>query len=290
MARRILRPAKDIGELTRTRSRSASTSTSALVGECVPPSTKPSPLMRTGRKNPGMAHDAATASGSGGWQSRPNTTRRPSRSRTAHNHSGSLGQAPGASREIASAMKSTSTVPSGASPAKSANGRASNGWLAARASLVPMSVGRRSLAAERTAGGCGGLTPGSSRLPAADMGRSSARASRSAAESPARSEVPVIDPADVPTTTAARRGSQPVASSTAARTPAWKAPPATPPAPSTRPTRSPRLTPPTVTALSSVSSPELMTAGAAAWSSARVSSTRRSMGPRVPPGCWRRSR
>src|SRR5688572_28710457 len=46
-----------------------------------------------------------------------------------------------------------------------------------------------------------------------------------------------MEPADVPTTTLADRGSQPVTSARAASTPAWNAPPATPPAPSTSPTR-----------------------------------------------------
>ncbi len=176
--------------------------------------------MLTGRKNPGMAHDAATASGSGGQRSRPKTTRRPSRSRTAHTHSRPPGHEPSTSPAIPAEMKSVPTAPSGMSPAISAGGRASRGRAAARASLAAMSAGRRTRPPERKAGGLrGGPAPAISRAPAAGIGRSSARASKSAVESPARNEVPVIDPADVPTTTVARRGSQPVASSTAASTP-----------------------------------------------------------------------
>ena len=76
-----------------------------------------------------------------------------------------------------------------------------------------------------------------SRVPSGDIGRSSARAMMSAADSPARNVVAVIDPADVPTMMVAFRGFQPRASSSALRTPAWNAPPVTPPAPRTNPTR-----------------------------------------------------
>ena len=48
---------------------------------------------------------------------------------------------------------------------------------------------------------------------------------------------PLIEPAEVPTTMAASRASQPSPRSSAASTPAWNAPPTTPPPPSTRPTR-----------------------------------------------------
>ena len=61
-------------------------------------------------------------------------------------------------------------------------------------------------------------------------------AARSGAPTPSRSIVPVIDPADVPTTMSAERGSHPVDSCRADRTPAWYACPTTPPAPSTSPT------------------------------------------------------
>src|SRR5262245_45784877 len=75
-----------------------------------------------------------------------------------------------------------------------------------------------------------------SAAPAADSGRPSERASMSAGARPARRVAPVIDPAEVPTMTSARRASQPIASWSAASTPPWNAPPATPPAPSTNAT------------------------------------------------------
>ena len=196
-------------------------------------------------------------------RSRPNTTRRPSRSRTAHIHSGSDGQVSSGSLAIPAEMRSVPTAPSGSSAASSASGRASNGRAAARASRAAMSAGRRARPLERKTGGLGGgPAPASSRVPAADIGRPSARASRSAAPSPARSDVAVMDPADVPTITVARRGSQPVVSSTAASTPAWNAPPATPPAPSTRPTRGPPVpAPPPVAWPSCAPRAGLMTRG-----------------------------
>src|SRR5437588_10344614 len=52
---------------------------------------------------------------------------------------------------------------------------------------------------------------------------------------PMRRAVPTWEPADVPTITSASRGSQPSPSSSAARTPAWKARPPKPPAPRTSP-------------------------------------------------------
>ena len=70
-----------------------------MVGEWTPPSRCASPSITTGAKNPGMAHDAATASATRGRRSpRPNTTRRPSDCRTAQIHSGSGGQASGQQR------------------------------------------------------------------------------------------------------------------------------------------------------------------------------------------------
>ena len=73
--------------------------------------------------------------------------------------------------------------------------------------------------------------------PSGDRGWSSARASRSAAERPARSDAAAIEPAEVPTRMAAFRGSQPVATCSALSMPAWNAPPVTPPAPRTNPIR-----------------------------------------------------
>jgi hypothetical protein len=73
------------------------------------------------------------------------------------------------------------------------------------------------------------------RAPSAESGVPVARAARSGALMPARSSEPTTDPAEVPTMISASRGSQPVASARAERTPAWKAWPTTPPAPSTTP-------------------------------------------------------
>ena len=63
-----------------------------------------------------------------------------------------------------------------------------------------------------------------------------AMAARSDAATPSRRRVPVTDPADEPTTTAAVLGSHPNSRWSAASTPAWYACPTTPPAPSTNPT------------------------------------------------------
>src|SRR6478736_2053156 len=52
---------------------------------------------------------------------------------------------------------------------------------------------------------------------------------------PSRRYMPIPAPAEVPTTTSAAAGSQPLASAMAASTPAWKAWPVRPPAPSTNP-------------------------------------------------------
>src|SRR5437588_10230408 len=61
------------------------------------------------------------------------------------------------------------------------------------------------------------------------------RAARSGAEIPMRSPVATCEPAEVPTTTSACRGSHPVPSSSAESTPAWNARPPKPPAPRTSP-------------------------------------------------------
>src|SRR5262249_7745088 len=71
------------------------------------------------------------------------------------------------------------------------------------------------------------------RSPSGDIGSPRASAYRSLAENPARTSAPTTDPADVPTTRSASRGSHPVASASAPSTPAWNAWPPMPPAPST---------------------------------------------------------
>ena len=201
--RRGRRPRRDIGELTSTRSRSSPRSTSALVGEWTPPSMCASPSITTGAKKPGMAHDAATASATRGRRSpRPNTTRRPSDCRTAQIHSGSAGHASGSSAPMPSEIMSVLTVPSGSSAAARASGRAAHGRRAARARVAARSAAARGWRAGRSGGGLGiGPSPRMTRCPSAESGRSWARAKRSGAGSPARSEVPEMDPAEVPTIT-----------------------------------------------------------------------------------------
>ena len=116
-----------------------------------------------------MAQDAATASGIGGRASRPNTTSRPSRSRTAHTHRRSPGHECSGRPAIAAEMSSVPTLPSGISPAASASGLASSGRAAARASRAAISAGRRGRP-DRSGGGMrGGPTPAISRVPAADI-------------------------------------------------------------------------------------------------------------------------
>ena len=116
-------------------------------GEWTPPSRCASPSITTGAKNPGMAHDAATASATGGRRSpRPNTTRRPSDCRTAQIHSGSAGHASGSSAPMPSEIMSVLTVPSGSSAAASAVGRAAHGRRAARARVAARSAGGARLA------------------------------------------------------------------------------------------------------------------------------------------------
>ena len=60
---------------------------------------------------------------------------------------------------------------------------------------------------------------------------------RSDAGTPCRSRAPTTDPAEVPTTMSAVRGSQPRSCSIAARAAVWYAMPITPPPPITSPTR-----------------------------------------------------
>src|SRR5207245_10362182 len=109
-------PGTDIGELTTTRWRSRAASRSALVGECAPPSTNATPPIVTGSKKLGIAHEAATASatGAGGAPGRPNTTRLPSRRRTAVSHRFRSGQS-----DPKGARTAAPTSPGGPTPAGS---------------------------------------------------------------------------------------------------------------------------------------------------------------------------
>ena len=194
--------------------------------------------MLTGLKKPGIAHDAATASAIGANRpSRPNTIRRPSDWRTAQIHNESCGHSVVNSPETADEMNSVLTEPSGISPASNVHGAALKGRAAARASEAAICAGRRGVVDGRSGARRNGPTERSRCAPSSDIERPWAWARPSAADSPARNEAAVIEPADVPVITCAVRGSQPDASSNAASTPAWNAPPATPPAPSTSPIR-----------------------------------------------------
>ena len=87
------------------------------MAECAPPSTNATPSIVTGRKYPGIAHEALTARATDVDASRPNTARRPVSRLTAVIHIGRCGQVsnngpkPGFTSSI-------STVPSGRSAAK----------------------------------------------------------------------------------------------------------------------------------------------------------------------------
>ena len=88
--------------------------TSALVGDLTPPSMWGRPPIPTGRKYPGIAHEAHTAVDSGARTSRPMTTRRRSFWRTVHSHGSSFGQSAPSTRSIAVASWARSSDPSAA--------------------------------------------------------------------------------------------------------------------------------------------------------------------------------
>ena len=210
-----------------------------MVGEWAPPSMWARPSITTGAKKPGMAQDAATASGRGGRRSRPKTTRRPSSRRTAQMRSAAVGHSWPKTSPKASEMMSVLTEPSGSSDmATDQAERRGDGGRPAPGCPPPhrLSAARRS--EERP--GIVARPPPARSTSACPAGTAVGRARRRGGRGPrARraASLPVMDPAEVPTTTSADRGSQPVTSASAPSTPAWNAPPATPPAPSTSPTR-----------------------------------------------------
>ena len=194
-------------------------------GLAIEQQARPTPRgLRRDQTTPRIGHrrTAATASARRGRSSRPNTASTPSRRRTAQIHSDSGGHELGMRVATMFEMNSVPIDSSGNKPASSAAGRAANGRAAARASMATRSpvAGIRERASRSGGGLTGGPTRDISRRPAADIGRPTARARRSGADSPARSDVPATLPADVPTMTSAVRGSQPVTCSRAARTPA----------------------------------------------------------------------
>ena len=198
------RPRRDIGELTITRS-------SVLVAEHVGVGRAsgrrrrcaPRRRSRPGAKNPGIAHDAATASATRGRRSpRPNTTRRPSDCRTAQIHSGSGGHASGQQR--ADPLRDHLGADRALGQQRGGQRRRPGGPAAGGPPGRGSPPGRRPAAAGAAgrSGGGPGIGPEPARPPAGPrptaVGPGPGRAGR-APGSPARSDVPVIDPADVPT-------------------------------------------------------------------------------------------
>src|SRR5207248_7059003 len=207
-----------------------SASRSTLVGECAPPSTNSTPPIVTGSKKLGIAHDAATASatGAGGAPGRPNTTRLPSRRRTAVSHKFRSGQSDPNNGRNAAATRSVGIAPAGSAPASITPGRfIQNGRSAARMSSDGDAMRGRPRRRVGPVGKRAGPSPiparAASSAPSGDTGSPVERAARSRGENPARSSAPTTEPADVPTITSASRGSQPVAVHRPSSTPAWKA-------------------------------------------------------------------
>ena len=119
----------------------------------------------------------------------------------------------------------------GTAAAGSAPGRACAGPAAASAGAAAPAGGRapaRAASSRRSAAG---------RRPRRTAAPSPSRRPGPPAETPSRSSVPVIDPAEVPTIMSAVRASKPKSFCSTASTPEWYACPTTPPPPSTRPTR-----------------------------------------------------
>ncbi len=186
-----------------------------------------------------MAQEAATARPTelSGDPACPKTTRRPSESSSAHTQKGSFAQRSPCRRSTRRWIGSHGVRPSGRSAAASAPGRTRQGRSPARSRTLGSADPRAKSPSSRVGKLVDPSSFPSSRSPSRERGSPRARAARSCAERPARRKAPVSEPAEVPTTSVAARGSNPVASARAERTPAWKAPPTTPPAPSTSPTR-----------------------------------------------------
>ena len=152
-----------------------------------------------------------------GSPSRPKTTRRPSRRRTATTHRAAAGHSVPCRARSASVTKVSDRFPLASSGVSSAALNACRGRRAS-SSTVARSRSRRPRAGDRRTPGGGPTGPRR------------------------RTDAATIAPAEVPTTTTAVRGSRP-ASSIARSTPRWNASPAVPPAPSTSPSRSRRSGP-----------------------------------------------
>ena len=196
---------------------------------------------RPGWKKPGMAHDAATASRHRRARARRDRTRRAARRPGAPRRSTAAPSARRRARARRCRRRSSSvlTDPSGSSAASSDHGpgrERSAGrpgqrgrQLGRRAAVPRLALQRRRPAApDRPAAARAGPRPTAA-------GPRRGRAGRPPS-SPARSDG-AGDRAGRGADDRRRavRGSHPVASSRAASTPAWNAPPATPPAPSTSP-------------------------------------------------------
>ena len=231
------RPA--IGADTTTRSRSSPRSTSALVGRVGAAVDVAAPVDADRHEEPG---DGAR----GGDRGAERRRRRRARTRCD-------GRRPGAPPTIHSCLDGHAEPPhssSTRSPIERRVDRAGRqqpgeGDAGLRAERRQRPQQHRVGRARHPAGGrrpleaVAGPHPRQRRAPSAESGAPVAAACRSAGDRPARSVVPAIEPADVPTMTSAVRASHPVDSARAASTPACHAPPATPPAPRTRPTRTP---------------------------------------------------
>ena len=192
--------------------------------------------MATGSRWPGIADEACTASPtSASTSSRPNTTRFPESRLTAQIQVGSCGQGPGSTWLARSAMVVPEAVPSGRTPAMATTGRGRFELSNSRTGSIGLAGHQAPERATGSAMSSRVVTRSAMVCPSALRGEPVQLAARSAAQSPALSETAVAAPAEVPTMTSAVRGSQPVASETAASTPAWNAAAFIPPALRTRP-------------------------------------------------------
>jgi hypothetical protein len=163
--------------------------------------------------------------GAGGDPGRPNTTRRPSRRRTAQIHKGGSGHSGDSSSRKAASCSTMSCRPGAIKDMPAASGRNCKGRLIARCSMCgPGSrSGRRSTLSGRK-GASSGTAVSATRcitVLSSDSGAFTVQAARSSAETPRRRRVPVMEPAEVPTTTSAVRASKPKSCSSTARTAEW---------------------------------------------------------------------
>ena len=196
-----------------TRSRPSSRSTSALVGEWTPPSRCASPSITTGAKKPGMAHDAATASATR-WPPVAAPEHHPPAVGLAHRADPQRIGRPGVREQRADALRDH--VGAHRALGEQRGGQRGRPGASTGAARRGASVAARSAAGARLPGrpqrrrARDRPQPAQHRLPLGRQ-RTVLRPGEQvrAPGSPARSEVPEIDPADVPTMIDACRGSHP---------------------------------------------------------------------------------